>query len=133
VTKISSHQFTKEIQALPTTQRVFSVCPTFIPPENRLVRQPENDYGPPGDSLDDENDDIDLSNVPKNLRHRFRDFFNARNASRLASHKATDHAIELKPGTEPPYMRIYNMSPAELKALDDYINKALAKGWIQES
>jgi len=30
-------------------------------------------------------------------------------------------------------MRIYNMSPAELKALDDYIKEALAKGWIHES
>jgi len=44
-----------------------------------------------------------------------------------------DHPINLKPGTEPPYMRIYNMSPTELKALDDYIKEALAKGWIHES
>ena len=44
-----------------------------------------------------------------------------------------DHPIDLKPGTEPPYMCIYNMSPAELKALDDYIKEALAKGWIHES
>src|SRR5438045_9612375 len=44
-----------------------------------------------------------------------------------------DHPINLKPGTEPPYMRIYNMSPAELKALDDYIKDALAKGWIRKS
>src|SRR5467141_4144791 len=42
-------------------------------------------------------------------------------------------AIELKPNTEPPYMRTYNMSPAELKTLDEYINDALAKGRIQES
>src|SRR5207247_5983738 len=57
----------------------------------------------------------------------------ARHASRLTSHNATAHAIDLKPGTKPPFMRMYNMSPAELKALDDYINEALAKGWIQES
>src|SRR5436189_1264898 len=30
-------------------------------------------------------------------------------------------------------MRIYNMSPAELKTLDDYIKDALVKGWIHES
>ena len=30
-------------------------------------------------------------------------------------------------------MRTYSMSPAELKALDNYINDALAKGWIRES
>ena len=28
---------------------------------------------------------------------------------------------------------MYNMSPAELKALEDYINDALTKGWIRES
>ena len=30
-------------------------------------------------------------------------------------------------------MCMYNLSPAELKALEEYINEALAKGWIQES
>ena len=54
-------------------------------------------------------------------------------ANQLALHCITDHGIELKPGTEPPYMHIYNMSPAELKALESYINDALAKGWIRES
>ena len=44
-----------------------------------------------------------------------------------------DHPIDLKPGTELPYMHIYNMSPAELKALDDYIKDALTKGWIRKS
>ena len=102
--------------------------PSFILPENRLVRQPENDYGPLRDSLDDENNNINLNNILKNLRHRFRDFFNIRNASRLALYWATNHTIELKPRMEPPYIRIYNMSPAKLKALDDYINEALTKG-----
>ena len=109
-------------------KRVFLVCPTFILPENRLVRKPENDYGPLRESLDDENDDINLSNVLKSLRHRFRDFFDVRNASRLASYRVINHAIELKPRTEPPYIRIYNISLTKLKALDDYINEALTKG-----
>ena len=80
--------------------------------------------------LDDENNDIDLSNVLKNLRYRFRNFFDVRNVSRLASHKAINYVIELKPRMEPPYIRIYNMSLVKLKALDDYINEALTKGWI---
>jgi hypothetical protein len=29
-------------------------------------------------------------------------------------------------------MRTYNMSPAELRTLDKYINNALAKNWIHE-
>ena len=28
---------------------------------------------------------------------------------------------------------MYNIFPAELKALEDYINDTLAKGWIRES
>jgi len=66
--------------------------------------------------------------VPEWLFQRYQDFFDAQNADRLASHKATDHAIELKPGSEPPYMCTYNMSSAELKALNEYINEMLAKG-----
>jgi hypothetical protein len=34
---------------------------------------------------------------------------------------------------EPPYMQTYNMSPAELKVLEAYIEKALTRGWIRES
>src|SRR5438045_9184592 len=30
-------------------------------------------------------------------------------------------------------MRTYNMSPAELRALHEYLKEALAKGWIHES
>ena len=28
---------------------------------------------------------------------------------------------------------MYNMSPIELKALEEYLDEALAKGWIRES
>ena len=30
-------------------------------------------------------------------------------------------------------MRTYHMSPAELKALEEYLQEALDKGWIRES
>ena len=72
--------------------------------------------------------------MPKRLRLRYRDFFSAAKAARPASHRLeVNHAIELRPGTEPPWMRMYSISPAELKALEDYINDALAKGWIRDS
>src|SRR5436190_14181896 len=77
--------------------------------------------------------DDGLANIPEKLRLKYRDFFNVDKAEQQPSHQPTDHAIELKPGSEPPYMQTYNMSPAELKALDKYLTKALAKGWIQES
>jgi len=37
-----------------------------------------------------------------------------------------DHAIKLWLSTELLFMRTYNLSSAELKALDKYINEALA-------
>src|SRR5437667_12874550 len=79
------------------------------------------------DAKADEN--IDLSKVLKRLRLRYRDFFSTAKAARPASYRLkVDHVIELRPGIELPQIRIYNMSPAELKALEDYINEALAKG-----
>ena len=119
VTKISPQRFTQELT--PKAQ-VFEVKAVFTPTEDDEEPWDEND------------DSEDLSNVPERLRVRYRDFFDYRKATQLPlRHTTTDHAIELKPGTEPPYMRTYNISPAELKALDEYINEALAKGWIRES
>src|SRR5436190_23159214 len=65
-----------------------------------------------------------LINVPEQLRLKYRDFFNVDKAEQQPSHRPTDHAIELRPDSEPPYMRTYNMSPAELKALNEYLIKA---------
>ena len=117
ITKISSHQFARELAK--SSASCFQVKLTYRP------------------DLDDDDDpdplEADLTGVPLRLRQKFRDFFDLRKAESPTAHKATDHAIELKPGTDPPFMRIYNMSPAELKALEEYINDALAKGWIRES
>jgi hypothetical protein len=121
VTPVSPRQFAQELTPRTT---VFEVKTVFRPFEE------DDDFG-----LDknDDNSSHDLDNVPERLRLRYRDFFDLHEATRLPSRRATDHAIELKPDTEPPYMRTYNMSPAELKALDNYINEALANGWIRES
>src|SRR5438034_11477523 len=80
--------------------------------------------------IDDEMDNINLSNIPKRFCSRYRDFFNVHKAERQPSYQPTNHTIELKPDTEPSYMHMYNMSPAELKALDIYLNNTLAKDWI---
>jgi hypothetical protein len=96
------------------------------------------------DLWDEENEEEeDNSPVPEEMTYvddkitwlhkKYRDFFDTCNTDRLAPNRAIDHAIKLKPGTELPYMRMYNMSPAKLKVLDEYINDALAKGWIRES
>ena len=68
-----------------------------------------------------------LTNMPEQLCLKYRDFFNVDKAKQQPSHQSTDHAIELRPGSKPPYMQTYNMSPAELKTLDKYLIKTLIK------
>ncbi len=74
----------------------------------------------------------DLRHIPARLRQRYSDFFDVSKAIQQPAHRSIDHAIELKPGTEPPYMRMYNMSPAELKVLGTYLTEALERGWIHK-
>src|SRR6266480_3745887 len=77
--------------------------------------------------INNEMSDINLSNMPERLCSKYRNFFNVHKAEQQPPHWSTDHAIELKPDTEPPYMCMYNMSPAELKVLDIYLNNTLIK------
>jgi len=124
--------------------KVFEVRQAFKPTVNNEADEPEpwndsdeedngliNDGIP--DIVPDLKGDVHFNDYLKHLYEKYHDFFDTRISDQLAPHRATDYAIELKPGTEPSYIHIYNLSPAELKVLDDYINEALAKGWIRES
>ena len=76
--------------------------------------------------------DNSLANMSEQLCLKYRDFFDIDKAEQQSSHQSTDHIIELKSNIELLYMHIYNMFLTELKALDEYLIKALAKDWIQE-
>jgi hypothetical protein len=54
-------------------------------------------------------------------------------AKKLASHKATNHAINLVEGKEPPLGPLYNLSGKELQVLQEYLANALEKGHIRHS
>lgn len=41
-----------------------------------------------------------------------------------------DHAIKLKPGSEPASCKIYPLNPGEQKELDDFIEEHLKSGCI---
>ncbi len=75
----------------------------------------------------------DLSGIPSFLQDRFPDVFDSRKATALPPFRETDHAIDLIDNQSPPYQRIYQLSPAEQAALDEFITDALAKGTIRES
>jgi len=66
----------------------------------------------------------------------YRDFvevFSKPKAETLPPHWSTDHAIDLEPGYNLPYGRIYNLSEFELRTLKDYIKANPANGFIQRS
>ncbi|KAI0990797.1 hypothetical protein K3495_g17390, partial [Podosphaera aphanis] len=65
--------------------------------------------------------------------HDFLDVFNRSQANTIPPHRAWDHAIDLQPGKQPPASRPYSMNQHELKALRDYLDKELEKGFIRVS
>ena len=93
----------------------------------------------------------DLSNVPsqaypsllmaaiaerqelKECYQEYHDVFSDELAGIIAQNSEYDHAIELETGKMPPQMPIYNLSQKELQILREYLDNALAKGWIRPS
>ena len=65
--------------------------------------------------------------------HDFVDVFSKKNADILPQHRPYDCPIDLEPGTQPPWGPIYSLSESELKALREYLDEHLAKGFIQHS
>jgi len=63
----------------------------------------------------------------------FVEVFSKDKAQTLPPHRPTDHAIDLEPGYNLPYGRIYNLSEFELRMFKAYIEANLANGFIQQS
>ena len=72
------------------------------------------------------------SSVPAEY-HEFADVFSAADAKALPPHRPYDHTIDLEEGAAPPYGPIYSMSEMELKALREYLDDILGKGFIRPS
>lgn len=77
-------------------------------------------------------DSPDLSNVPP-CYHDLKEAFSKARATSLPPHREYDCAIDLLPGTSPPRGRLYSLSPPETKAMQEYIDAALAAGIIRPS
>ena len=60
------------------------------------------------------------------------DVFFKKNAEKFPEHRGGDHVIELN-GQDSSFESLYNLSSLELKTLWEYLNDALAKGWIRHS
>jgi hypothetical protein len=71
--------------------------------------------------------------IPSRLRVAFADVFDTGRADRLPANRETDYSIDLRLGTDPPFQRLYRLSPTEQKALSEFITEGLEKGIIRES
>ena len=70
--------------------------------------------------------------VPKEYAD-YADVFSVEEAGHLPEHKNNNHIINLIEGGDPPHRPLYNLSGPELKVLREYLDNALAKGWIRHS
>jgi hypothetical protein len=73
-----------------------------------------------------------INELPACLQH-YLNVFSKTNAEKLALNRDINLAIDLLPGKEPLYRPIYPLSPRELVALKEFLEKNLAKRFIQES
>ncbi|XP_062842684.1 uncharacterized protein lrfn4b [Trichomycterus rosablanca] len=83
---------------------------------------------PPTESLDP----TELSQVPAEYLD-LKEVFSRTRAASLPPHRPYDCAIDLLSGTSPPRGRLFSLSLPEHKAMDNYIQDALASGIIRPS
>ena len=70
---------------------------------------------------------------PKEFHKFLNTVFSERPVGKLPPRSKYDHAIELKPGFEPMRGAIYRQGPVHDKALKDFLNENLEKGFIRPS
>ena len=73
-----------------------------------------------------------MDKVPQYYRD-YQSLFLASTAEKLGPRRTFDHAIDLKPGAEPPWGPIYPMSAYQLDTLDKYLKEMLKQGKIVHS
>lgn len=70
--------------------------------------------------------------VPEEF-HEFLDVFDKKRSKRLPPHRPHDLAIDLEGDVLPPTGKLYQLAPAELWALREFIDENLKKGYIRPS
>src|ERR1700712_5779329 len=73
-----------------------------------------------------------LDEIPRHYEE-YKELFLTATAEKLAQRRTFDHAIDLKPGAEPPWGPIYPMSACQLDILDKYLKEMLKQGKIVHS
>src|SRR5258708_18744603 len=96
------------------------ICTTSTPSQRLAEEAQAQRANPPG------------SAVPEHYKD-FTDIFSEEAFAHLPPRKACDHAIELHPNAKLPRGRMFPLSPAEQKELDEFLRENLANGHIHPS
>ena len=71
--------------------------------------------------------------VPAEFLKGFEKVYSKKASERMPERKPWDHAIDLVPGAPPPWSKIYPLPPAEQKAIKEFLEENLRKGYIRAS
>lgn len=86
------------------------------------------------DDLPDPSEYIDkLKDIVPDQYHAHLSAFSKRKADSLPPHRPYDFSIELEEGKQPPFGPLYSLSELELKALSEWLEENLSKGFIRAS
>ena len=107
-----------------------SITDHFIGPAD-LVTDMEN-YAVHMNSLCYNKKDNNVYNALLPKYHDFADIFQAAEKQSLPERGPHNHAIDLEPGQQPPFGKLYSMSPAKLDVLKVYLNNAIKAGIIRK-
>src|SRR5204862_6270913 len=77
-------------------------------------------------------EDRRMAQLPQHYR-QFLKLFAPQMAKQLPKHRSYDHAIDLMPGTTPPWGPVYSMSEVELTALREFLDDMVQTGKIRPS
>jgi hypothetical protein len=120
----------RSLKHLINKRQVASIVALDLQTGEKLNLSTLNQYS----SKDDSQMEAETSNhsIPEEFSE-FADVFSKTLADRLPEHTQYDHSMPIEPGEHPPFGPIYSLSATELKALDEYLQENLAKGFIRPS
>ena len=114
--------------------RINALSTHSLPPDNAPSTQPPPEPPPISIPPDDVTDpDEDVRKLVPSKYHDYIDVFSPIEVKKLPKHRPNDINIEIEEGKQPPFGPIYSLSLEERKALNDYIQEHLAKGFIRPS
>lgn len=88
------------------------------------------------DQMLDSHDNLDPEDVRRLLPQElweYQDIFSPKEAEKLPPHREHDHDIRLMEGKSPPFGPLYPMSREELRALKEWLEENLRKGFVRPS